>query len=205
MEAVRPDPVEYGVARFLRPGQNESGDEYVVRQSNNKALLAVIDGIGHGPEAAYAARVAIGVLEKSMEVNLSELIEICHRELRTTRGAVLSVASLDLSAGVMSWLGIGNVQAILLRTGGEKKSTRETLLLRPGVVGSQLPVLQPDMLQVSRGDMLFLATDGVRPEFREDLSSSELPQLAATRLLNRFGRKDDDALVLVSRVAPPAI
>jgi phosphoserine phosphatase RsbX len=44
-----------------------------------------------------------------------------------------------------------------------------------------------------------LATDGLRAGFGEDVAPSHDPQQTATLLLERHGKKSDDALVLVAR------
>ena len=66
---------------------------------------------------------------------------------------------------MMTWLGVGNVQGVLMRADAQKGSVQEVLLLRGGVVGSQLPALQAAVLPIAKGDTLVFATDGVRGEF----------------------------------------
>jgi len=44
--------VEYGVAKHAHVGEGESGDTHMVCCNQNGVLIAVIDGIGHGEEAA---------------------------------------------------------------------------------------------------------------------------------------------------------
>src|SRR5256886_12682782 len=58
-------------------------------------------------------------------------------------------ASVDVNHGLMTWLGVGNVQGLLVRT-DKKGSAQETLLLRGGVVGDHLPQLQATVLQIGR-------------------------------------------------------
>jgi negative regulator of sigma-B (phosphoserine phosphatase) len=200
METIRVSQVEYGVAKFILPGQSESGDRHLVRCSQNGTLLATIDGIGHGEEAANAAKVAASVLESNVDEPIITLVERCHDELRLTRGVVLSLAFIDASRGMMTWLGIGNIQGALMRAGARTGTVQDTLLLRGGVVGSQLPPLQATVLPVARGDTLFFVTDGVRGEFIESLSALESPQRAADRILERYHSGKDDALVLVARL-----
>jgi hypothetical protein len=74
------------------------------------------------------------------------------------------------------------------------------LLLRAGVIGSQLPPLQAAVLPVARGDTLIFVTDGVRDEFVEGLLGLENPQRAADRILELYQSGNDDALVLVARL-----
>jgi len=78
---------------------------------------------------------------------------------------VLSLASIDPEHGLMTWAGVGNVQGALMRAGARKGSVQEVLLLRGGVVGSQLPALQAAVLPVAKGDTLVFVTDGIRGEF----------------------------------------
>jgi len=77
-------------------------------------------------------------------------------------------------------------------------------LLRGGVVGVHLPALAAAIVPIMRGDTLILATDGVRSDFlHEILPYRDPPQAVADRILARFGRITDDALVLVARYLGP--
>lgn len=192
--------IEYGVARFALPGQGESGDHHLVCCNQNGILVAAIDGIGHGEEASNASRAAAALLRNSADEPIISLVERCHERLRTTRGVALSLAFIDPEHGMMTWLGVGNVEGVLMRADAKRGKVKESLLLRAGVVGSQLPALQATVLPITRGDTLFFATDGVRSDFSVTLSARENPQRAADRILERYGTGNDDALVLVVRL-----
>jgi phosphoserine phosphatase RsbX len=192
--------VEYGVAKFVLPGQGESGDHHLVCRQRNGILIAVIDGIGHGEEAANASKAAAAFLKSSADEPIISLVERCHERLQATRGVVLSLAFIDLEHGMMTWLGVGNVQGVLMRADTKKGNVQELLLLRAGVVGSRLPALQATVLPIAGGDTLFFATDGVRSDFSESLSARENPQRAADRILEQYRSGIDDALVLVWRL-----
>jgi phosphoserine phosphatase RsbX len=200
VETIKTPIVEYGVATFILPGQSESGDRHLVCSGQSGILLAAIDGIGHGQEAASAARAAASVLKEGMGAPVISLVERCHEKLRSTRGVVLSLAFIDAVHGMMTWLGVGNVQGVLMRSRSKNGCAREALLLRGGVVGSQLPPLQAAVLPIARGDTLFFATDGIRSDFAETLSPLENPQRAADRILQQCRGGSDDALILVSRL-----
>ena len=190
---------EYGVAKLVLPGERESGDQHLVCCNESGVLIAAIDGIGHGAEAASAARVAIAVLKNGVGEPIIPLVFACHEKLRSTRGVVLSLASVDVKHGLMTWLGVGNVQGVLVRA-DKKAGLQETLLLRGGVVGDHLPQLQAAVLPVTQGDLLVFATDGVRADFVRTLSALENPQRAAERILKSFCNRSDDALVLALRI-----
>ena len=198
METIRSPMAEYGVAKFVLPGEGESGDQHLVCCNGSGILAAAIDGIGHGAEAANAAKAALTVLRNGVGEPIIPLVVTCHQRLRATRGVVLSIASVDVRHGLMTWLGVGNVHGVLVRT--DKKLTQETLLLRGGVIGDHLPQLQAAVLPVGQGDLLVFATDGIRTDFTGTLSALENPQRAADRILKVFGNGGDDALVLALRI-----
>ena len=192
--------LEYGVAKFVLPGQGESGDHHLVCCNRNGILVAAIDGIGHGEEAANASKAAAALLRSCADQPIISLVERCHERLRGTRGVVLSLAFIDSEHGMMTWLGVGNVQGVLMRAEAKKRNGQESLLLRAGVVGSQLPAVQATVLPIEQGDTLFFATDGVRSDFSVSLSARENPQRAADRILRQYRSGNDDALVLIVRL-----
>jgi serine phosphatase RsbU (regulator of sigma subunit) len=197
VEGRTPSLVEWTVA--IRSLGNESGDQYLVsRTADGGVLVAVVDGLGHGPEAASAAKTAIAVLEASDERELGARFLRCHERLRDTRGVVLSLALF--ATGSLTWLGVGNVDGVLLRSGF---SAPEQLLVRGGVVGRRLPSLELSRLTVARGDTLILATDGIQSRFAEDPGAAFAAPPTAERILADHGKETDDALVLVVRYVGP--
>ena len=194
-----PPLIEWGVAAQPLEGEAESGDQYVVRPLPNGVLVAAVDGLGHGPEAAAAARSAVVTLEGYAHEPVISLVKRCHERLMRTRGVVMSLASFNALDNTMTWLGVGNVEGALLRADATARPARESILLRGGVVGYQLPALHASILPVTRGDVLILATDGIRGGFAEDVTLSDPPQRIAEQILARRARGTDDALVLVAR------
>jgi phosphoserine phosphatase RsbX len=191
--------LEWGVAAWSLPGQKESGDLAVVKPFRHGALAAAIDGLGHGIEAARAARIAGDVLEEFAGEPVDRLVQRSHRALHGTRGAVMSLACFDARAGTMSWLGVGNVEAVLVRAVGTPSAPGYPMLLRAGIVGYRLPPLTPTLHPVRRGDMLVFATDGIRSGFAETNRLVGRPAEIANRILTSANKGTDDALVLVSR------
>ena len=192
--------VEYGVAKYVLPGQGESGDHHLVCCNRNGILIAAIDGIGHGEEAASVSKAAAALIRSCADEPIISLVERCHEKLRSTRGVVLSLALVDPEHGMMTWLGVGNVHGVLMRSDAKNGNAQESLLLRAGVVGSQLPALQATVIPVAKGDTLFFATDGIRSDFPASLSARENPQRASDRILEQYRSGNDDALVLVTRI-----
>jgi hypothetical protein len=191
--------VDVGVATLALAGESESGDLHLVEPFPGGVLVAAVDGLGHGGEAASAARLACATLERDPAATLPELFERAHRRLLRTRGVVMSLASFDDRDGVLTWLGVGNVEGTLLRAGAAASPPSESILLRGGVVGYQLPPLRPSRTGLGPGDTLVLTTDGVRTGFLAGLELGEPAQRIADRILADHARENDDALVLVAR------
>lgn len=191
--------IAWGVAERALPGQTVSGDLHLVKPIAGGVLLAVVDGLGHGDEATTAAKTAIAVLESHADEPLPALVKRCHEALTKTRGAVMTVATLRLFHGQLTWLGVGNVEAILLRADSQGKASSDRVLLRSGLVGYQLPELRANTLALAPADLLIFATDGIGARFAEGLVRSDSPQQLADRVLERYFKGTDDALVLVVR------
>jgi phosphoserine phosphatase RsbX len=191
--------VDWAVATLALAGEHESGDLHVVAPFEGGALVAAIDGLGHGPEAAVAARNAARAMERDCTKPVTELLERCHEGLRGTRGAVITLASFDASANKMTWAGVGNIEGTLLRADPGEGRARESVMLVGGVPGHQLPAVRPNELAVSPGDTLVLATDGVRGGYLDLVDIGDPPQQLADQLLSEYGKSTDDALVLVAR------
>ena len=123
--------LDWKVASRPFPGERTSGDLHLVEEWRDGALVAVVDGVGHGEEAAFAARRATETLRAHCHDPLVALVSRCHRAMFGTRGAVMSVARFDAGRSRMSWLGVGNVEGVLLRASGSEVGC-ESLLLRAG-------------------------------------------------------------------------
>jgi phosphoserine phosphatase RsbX len=196
--STTPPRFDWGIAARALPGEERSGDRAVVTVDGDRALVAAIDGLGHGLEAAHAADVAAEVLQGLAHADPVEAAERCHEALRSTRGAAISLAVFADEPATMTWLGIGNVEGRLVRDGGWPGRS-ESLLLRGGVAGHELPPLTPATLPVDRGDLLLFATDGVRHDFADSLGVSGTCPSIAERVLRNHRRTTDDALVVVLR------
>ena len=191
--------IDWGVATLTLAGERESGDLHLVKPIGTGVLVSVVDGLGHGADAAAAARAAVAALNRHAQESVLLLLQRCHQALAGTRGVVVSIALFDRTDGSMTWLGVGNVEGVLLYADGGGRRGRERLVTRGGIVGSELPPLRAEVLAVAPGDTLVLATDGVHSGFADDLTVDAPPQQLADQILTRSGKRTDDALVLVAR------
>ncbi len=194
-----PGLLEGGGATRALDGQPQSGDLHLVKTTPSGALVAVVDALGHGEEAARVALTAISTLERGAGEPVVTLLERCDRALRLTRGAVVSLAGFDKGAGTVTWVGVGNVEGVFLKADPNARPVRESMLLRGGVVGYRLPSLMSSVRRVEPGDVIVLATDGIRTDFAEYLVPGAPVQAMADRVLGLCSKGTDDALVLVVR------
>jgi hypothetical protein len=181
------------------PGESSSGDQSLVRRVGNTVLVGVVDALGHGREAAETANRAIAAIERFAHEPLPSIIQRVHADLIGTRGAVLSLASFRPDERAMTWVGVGNVDGLLLFADPGSRPRHAMLVTRAGILGSELPRTSPWVVPVHPGDTLIFSTDGVHPGFSVDTIPSDSPQDLAERILSRHAKDTDDALVMVVR------
>jgi anti-sigma regulatory factor (Ser/Thr protein kinase)/serine/threonine protein phosphatase PrpC len=205
---ARTPPRKSEVALVSRPcdGEVVCGDEAAFARLGDVLLVGVADGLGHGRAARDASARAAGVLRDAVERGLPEraspdgLLREVDAALRDTRGAVMSVARLDRDRGVVEHAGLGNVAAQLVRP-----TSSHRFAAAAGVLGNRRPSPPPlpvESAPLGPGDTLVLFTDGLtgRATLADDRElARQHPLVVAHQLLVRFGRTNDDALVLVAR------
>lgn len=189
--------LSWSSAASTMPGETESGDRGLVCPVPEGLLLAAIDGLGHGVDAAQAARVAAEILERYAGEPVIALFKRCHDALLSTRGAAMSLALINTVCGTLTWLGVGNVEGVVMRA--DPGLPNERLLLRSGVVGYQLPQLQTAVVTLNPGDTLIFTTDGLLHGFEQMVNTDAPLKVVAERILSAANKGIDDALVLVAR------
>ena len=196
-------PLEWSVASRPLDGFQACGDRSLVLMSNRRALVAAVDGLGHGHEAARAAELAVRVLIDNGDDDLALLFDRCHQALRESRGVVMSVAVVDADQDTLTWAGVGDVEGVLLRGSGAGRNpsdARDYLIRRAGVVGGWEKLrLRTAVLPIRPGDTLLLATDGIRSGFEGGVELRAEPAEIAEQILAEHASQLDDSLVFVGR------
>jgi phosphoserine phosphatase RsbX len=190
------DWVVWAAAGAHIPGQITSGDGYLVIPRPRRTLIAVMDGLGHGPDAHEATSAAIAAIAETPDAPLRSLFEHCNKELHRTRGVVMTIAAIA-GDGQMEWLAVGNVSGYIVRSAPAHR--HEGALTRGGVVGWRMPSLHTRSARLDAGDLLIMATDGIQDGFVSSVEPVLSPRIIASRILEENGRGYDDALVLVAR------
>jgi anti-sigma regulatory factor (Ser/Thr protein kinase) len=159
-------------------------------------LVALADGLGHGPRAAEAARAFLASVERHAELPLAELFSQAHRELLRTRGVVAAVARIDQECGSVEVGGIGNIAAVVLRGGGGHSAHA---MMVPGVLGSAYRSVRPQALPMDTGDSVIMHSDGVRSRFDFGVIRSMTAQAGSEHVVMAAAKPTDDAACVVAR------
>jgi len=77
---------------------------------------------------------------------------------------------------------------------------QESLLLRAGVVGSQLPALQATVLPIVQETHFFFCYDGFRSDFSVTLSARRIRKRAQTEFSSNIAAEMTTRFVLVARI-----
>ena len=194
-----PAELELGVAGIALEGEERSGDLAVFAPYERGGLAVVIDGLGHGDEAADASAIAGKVIHEHANDAPAALLSRCHEALRRSRGVVLTAAWFDLEDLEISLAGVGNVEARLVRGDAAYGARHDSALVLGGVVGYNLPAVRPSHTDLRRGDAVAFATDGIDADYSASLTPGLTAQRLAERILERHARTTDDALAAVVR------
>lgn len=186
---------------ILRPCQGEivCGDATLVQPTSKGWLVAIIDALGHGPEASAIADRAESYLSKHATGDVEHDLYALDELLRGSRGAAAGLCTIDESTGVVCYAGIGNT--VFRRFG----SVETRLVSRDGTLGQTMrtPLLQK--LQLVAGDVAVLYTDGVMDRFSlRDYGAilHHSPKDIVQTLISRFSKLHDDAGCIALRYRP---
>jgi len=185
-------------ASRVRPcfGESVSGDTVVIRMLGQGLFVAIVDVLGHGPEAHELTHVIETYLGRYGNADVSGVMTRLHQHLKGTRGAAVGLCAFDESTGCIEYVGVGNTA--IRRIG--KAETR--LVSKDGVVGQGMRSLLPQTMQLEPGDLVILHTDGVSGRFTvEDYpgASHHSPEEVARNIVKRYGKDHDDAACIAVR------
>lgn len=184
----------YGVSQHALHGENVCGDTWRLAIDGPRMSALVIDGLGHGPDAAEAAQAGASAFVEAPFDAPEVLLERAHQRMTGTRGGAAAVARHD-GEGVLRFAGIGNISACLVN--GESS---RGLASHPGIVGGQFRKAHAFDYPYTAGQLLVMHSDGLQSRWRlGDYPGlwQRHPAVIATLLHRDFCRGRDDATVLV--------
>jgi len=187
-----------GAVCLPKPGESECGDAWSVAQRGADLVVLLVDGLGHGPSAADAARAAVVAASGTSSLDPAQVIDTVHGALRPTRGAAGAAIVLQPDRGRCMFCGIGNIAASVQRNG-----TARSMVSHAGILGHQVRKIQGFEYPLAPGALLVAHSDGIAT--RWDLSAypgleSRHPSLVAAALYRDHSRGRDDVTVVGVRV-----
>lgn len=177
------------------PGYQVSGDGVLVRDLEEGTLLAVVDGVGHGPHAAHAADNILDYLRQASSLDLPTLMAGCDAAAVGTRGAAVGLVCLANQHRRLHYLGVGNISATLWLP----RERTLTLVSQNGLVGRLRKIPRVQEHPTEDHQLLLLHSDGLSTHAIHELMQSwdgDL-QAHADRLMADASKRDDASLLLV--------
>ena len=195
---------DYGVEavglRVSHPNERDCGDDFILRQTPKATDVLLCDGLGHGPEAAFAAQEVLDAALESRAGNSEPgavMAEITG-QLVGRRGAVAALVHVDRPARQLRYAALGNIATLRVRDGAVKR-----LPVRDGRIGARATRGYEESFELEPGDLVILHSDGLRT-LRDGFLPQGLlhraPLLIAGYLLDRAFRGRDDASIVVLRI-----
>jgi len=196
-EAARDASFQIGGFSVPAPGETECGDAWSEERRSGSATLLVVDGLGHGPDAAVAAREAVQSFTATSGALPAARVEALNLALRSTRGAAVAVAHLDAARKVVRFAGLGNISAAI-----HSATPVRHLVSQHGTAGQSVRRIEEYTYPWEERSVLVMHSDGIGA--RHDLGTypgliQRHPGLVACVLYRDFARGRDDATVVVAR------
>jgi anti-sigma regulatory factor (Ser/Thr protein kinase) len=186
-----------GAAVAAYPGEHVCGDNWAFSDAAQGRALLVVDGAGHGIEAARAADMAVQIFRQYADAPCVEIVERVHRALMPTRGAAVAVARIDDAARTIRYVGVGNICGTLVTGEGARH-----MVSHNGTAGHVAPRIREFTYDYASNPLVIMHSDGLTS--RWDLASypglvTQHPSLIAGVLLRDHRRARDDASVVALR------
>jgi anti-sigma regulatory factor (Ser/Thr protein kinase) len=185
-----------GARMVAMRGEHVCGDGWSFVRYGACLAVTVVDGLGHGPKAAVAARTALGSFHDCIRtVGPAQALGFAHQALLSTRGAVMAVAVIDPDVGSLRYCGIGNIAASICTPEAQVR-----LASSDGTIGFGIRTPRESSYPWGRRSTLVMNSDGLSTKWNLAARPGLLnrhPVLIAALLHDDFSRTTDDATVVV--------
>lgn len=180
-----------------RPGETACGDAWSVADAADSRTVFVVDGLGHGMDAARAANEAVAQFQRSRHQSPDEIVHAVHGAIRHTRGAAVGVSRIHWPSATISFAGVGNIASSFVPRAPGAAVRR--MVSHNGIVGHNARKIQAFDYPCGDG-LLVMHSDGIGTSWSlaayPGLLQAE-PLLVAGVLYRDFVRGRDDATVVV--------
>lgn len=178
-------------------GEEVSGDGWIDKDEDIHKIM-ISDGLGHGLQANTATRTAIETFSESTHINPLNDINMLHLALRSTRGAAVSVAYIDLKKHIVEYCGLGNIVGNIITNHVTKR-----LISYNGTAGVQMRKVQSLPYPINEDSVIVFHSDGLSTQWNLNEYPGVInkhPFLIAGLLYRDYSRGNDDVTVVVGKV-----
>lgn len=194
----------WGAVCLPKPGEDAYGDGWAAASLPGIGqIVMVADGLGHGPSAAEASAQAVRIFTKQTSDPPATIVQAIHDSLRSTRGAAVAVARVDLVRGAILFAGLGNIAGVLISGSTPRRMVSQNGTA--GHAGRRIKEFEYPFAQREPG-LVILHSDGIGSGWALDrypgLAAAHPVSIAAV-LYRDFNRGRDDATVLVAKFGGP--
>lgn len=196
--AARDVDVPYGALRLPMRHEEACGDAWHLHADGQAVAMTLIDGLGHGLQAADAAQAGVAAAAQRGTASAPDLINALHAGMCGSRGGAAAVARVDVASGALEFAGIGNISATLCEPTGSRG-----MASHPGIVGVQFRKAQPFHFHTTAGTLLLMHSDGLQARWSLRDYPGLLhrhPALIVAVLQRDFDRGRDDVGIIALRL-----
>lgn len=186
------EPVDIGYVSVPHPKETRCGDTVALAFSESVTSILLVDGLGHGPEAADTACVAAEVFQTAAFDCPRATVEKISKNLAGSRGAALALVQILHCQDKLLFVGVGNIAGNLLLRYGKKGCPSVQ-----GIVGAQMGNLKEYSFDWSPGNGLLMYSDGLKSSADVQCFSARSASLLAAEAYRDFARGNDDATAVV--------
>ena len=191
-------PQGFEVGGLIAPiSEDGCGDAFAVLPTAGGAAILMVDGLGHGPDAAVAAEAAIDCFRAGKTSDLVAAFETFNEALKPTRGAAVALAAVDLHGKRVRYVGVGNISGVL-HSGAKSRN----MVSHNGIVGHTMRRVQQFEYPLAGKTTIVLHTDGIGTRWQPAAlwqRGLSHPAIIAGHLWRAESRGRDDAAIAVLR------
>lgn len=194
-------PFTWGVVSRPAPHEVRCGDGWRIAERPGEFTMMMVDGLGHGVDAAIAADEAGDVFDADPFAPLPLILQNAGVRLQGTRGGAMAVVRIDARHRAVRFVGIGNIAAHLRARGDEGG---RGLVSHNGIVGGEVRKIQEFSHDCPEDGLLVMHSDGLQGRWSLKPYAGLIarhPAVIAGTLYRDFTRGRDDVTVAVVRVS----
>jgi anti-sigma regulatory factor (Ser/Thr protein kinase) len=176
------------------PAEQMCGDGVSVCRSDHRTSFLVVDGLGHGADAADASRQARSAFEQSPFEDARKIVARINTELSGSRGAALAITQIEQRSNTLNYVGVGNITS---RVYAYYSSTG--CVSTQGIVGEKIGTPVEYTYDWAPGSILLMHSDGIKSSATlEAGKTGKSALMLAAEIYRDYYRGNDDATVVVS-------